>query len=208
MAERFRAYLSAFSNIFRTDGNLQLPSMLDLSSPVSPVVDLSRIAQRGAYFATSMAKTVPAAPGGDTYDIQYASSFTDALTAVQLPEQLEAWVVQVACLVQNAAKANFTSAHMGFKQDVQPSNDKTQYVYPFKTWNATASVIPNGGDYVPAIIQRDYGVTLPFRLGRDPLSATTAAGIYTRITGTDTCVVRFLVTLWIGPRGGTPPGVS
>lgn len=216
MADEFRAWgLSSLANIFVTGGAARVPDKIDLNAPAQPVVDLSRLAQRGRLASFQMQAAIPAAPGGATVVYVEASSIADTVAAAA-NDQLDIWIMRLACLVDQANYANFSAARF--------------WAVPFaNSWDIIAGPPPVSGEVgYPYVLQTFAGATSSrltgFAIGGYQWAAAKAGNDAPRemlpflvrpdggsfgfeFDGSDACQVLGLFECWIGPRGGTPPGM-
>lgn len=209
MGEKFQADLSLFTNLFRTISSIGAPHTVDVSSPPPTVIDLSRIAARGTYFnATSQ---LTATVGERVFGEVYSDTTLDTVDGLKGDRlNLDLWIMDVALGVGNTA--NFDSAAAFVQPTRDPPNGVAQYSRPFAAWDSTSVnigipslfasdklyLLPIFRHYGPVLARRSQLSTLP----RSGLLLSLKANAQGTVSGL------FNYTLWIGPRGATPPGLS
>lgn len=205
MAEGFRAYLSSFANIFRTDGAKQLPTLIDLNSPAQPVIDLSRLAARGLYVDYSYVLGIPAG-GGIFFDTLVFRTTVQALYKGQDIDQLDAWIVDARIIVDTVNFANLQWAHLFYVPSTASPNEETAYPRPIAAFRGVEVALHEiGGQWYPVTLDqtKSFGLGNPFPL-YTPLSGGDRLSL--RVAGADAVTVRVVYRIWVGPAGATPPG--
>jgi len=211
-----RGLLTGFRNAFRTGGGPQIPSQIDLDAPIQPVVDTSRYADRGIPWTTSVAVAHAIADTQrDTF--QARVSLANLEPAIN-PDLVDVWLMRPpTCLLDTATAAAFNEAAAALTPSGTPpslpTDDRTQLLTVWEGVAIGEEIVV--GDGRPALASADvggsgaipYGTEVVYPVLIRPDSDTAGLAFVSVSTGILT-FVRWPVSLWITPRGCTPPGMA
>lgn len=212
MAEFRGPVLRYFSDLFRTAAGPSTPREIDVSSPVQPVADVSRVAARGVYIRTGIAWSHAGA--STVRDSALASSVVGLVEPEPITSDVDAWLVRTGLLVDAATVGALGAVRTGVRVS-NPPGPSDQQVMPLASYNGFVNPGPElivGEGVAVFPVQWVSGVTdLVPVAERLPVLLRPDEGVGVFVASESTGVVTFArltMIWWIGPRGATPPGMS
>ena len=211
--------LQVFQRVYQTSGNRQVPSLVDIDTPVTPVHDLSREAELGSGYGrfngfATLSTNVVHGPGvTDEFAAQtpYAT-LLEAATQISRRPRSQSWVWLMSCQVLAADPANLVGAWIS--AEMGPSLPELSTETHFLVWasgNRTQLDLPvQLGGFIPSVnnAPTNFEMQGVGPVNRLPILLPEEGSVIQLASqASAVATITFDCLYWLGPRGVTPPGV-
>ena len=190
--------LRGFSRIFPTDGGSEAPGFIDLDT-ISPVADVSRIAERGILVPYT-GTTTHLAGNTQRHDI---ATEDIAASVDKLAAESDIWLISHGILVNTPG--NFTSAMVRYRPSVTFTPTTATQNQLVQRWSGayTDAELIVGEGYPGAPSTEKQPVSLPLMIRCDD-----SAELGVVVVSSGALVARYIASFYVTPRYGTPPSMA
>lgn len=215
MSEKLRGgAFPGFSRIFATDGEVFAPGTIDLTGPIQPVADVSRLAQYqqiglGAWTTSMSVAHGSANTQRATIALRTALLLLDP--AVD-PDAVDVWLMGAALNLSSTAQAgNLSEAAVGIiPSNTPPSVAAASRCLIVALWDNYFTTEIISGEGASALLNDSSNQVSPpnqYPIMIRPDTSDAGVALISISSGALTSVVA-TCRFWITPRNGSPPGMA